>query len=76
MTTNLFDRDFLLWAELQATLLRDGRLDALDCGNLIDVLERIRQEEGLVVQTAFRNILVRLLKLVMSPVRGDRVILI
>lgn len=49
MTTNLFDRDFLLWAELQATLLRDGRLDALDCGNLIDVLEEVGREDRLAV---------------------------
>jgi len=73
---NLFDRDFLRWTETQASLLRDGRLDALDCGNLIDVLEGIGREERLAVQTAFRNILVRLLKLAMSPARGDRIILV
>jgi len=76
VTTNLFDRDFLLWVKLQATLLRDGRFDALDCGNLIDVLEGIGREERLAVQTAFRNILVRFLKLAMSPARGDRIILV
>ena len=76
MHDNLFDRDFLRWTDTQASPLRDGRLDALDCGHLIDVLDEIGREERLAVQTAFRNILVRLLKLAMSPARGNRIILV
>jgi Domain of unknown function DUF29 len=33
---SLYERDFYLWVEQQATLLREGRLDELDLANLLE----------------------------------------
>jgi hypothetical protein len=35
----LYERDFCLWLEQQATLLREGRFDELDLANLIEEIE-------------------------------------
>jgi hypothetical protein len=37
--TPLYERDFCLWVEEQARLLREGRLEQLDLVNLIDEIE-------------------------------------
>jgi len=37
--TPLYERDFCLWVEEQARLLREGRLEQLDIVNLIDEIE-------------------------------------
>ena len=37
--TSLYERDFCLWVEEQARLLREGRLEQLDVVNLIDEIE-------------------------------------
>jgi hypothetical protein len=37
--TPLYERDFCLWVEEQARLLREGRLEQLDVVNLIDEIE-------------------------------------
>ena len=38
---SLYERDFCLWVEEQARLLRDGRLGDLDVVNLIDEIESL-----------------------------------
>ena len=47
--TPLYERDFCLWVEEQARLLREGRLEQLDVVNLIDEIEDLginRQARG------------------------------
>jgi hypothetical protein len=36
---SLYERDFYLWVEQQAALLREGRLDELDVANLLEEIE-------------------------------------
>ena len=38
---SLYERDFCLWVEEQARLLREGRLETLDIGNLLDEIEAL-----------------------------------
>lgn len=39
MEPPLYERNFCLWVEEQARLLREGRLQQLDVANLIDEIE-------------------------------------
>jgi Domain of unknown function DUF29 len=41
----LYERDFCLWAEQQARLLREGQLEELDVVNLIDEIEDLSIKE-------------------------------
>jgi hypothetical protein len=41
VATPLYERDFCLWVEEQARLLREGRLEQLDVINLIDEIESL-----------------------------------
>jgi hypothetical protein len=36
---SLYERDFCLWLEQQAALLREGRLDELDIANLVEEID-------------------------------------
>jgi hypothetical protein len=39
LETSLYERDFCLWVEEQARLLKEGRLDQLDLANLVEEIE-------------------------------------
>ena len=67
MKSITYDRDLLLWIEEQTDLYRAGRLAELDLGHIFDELEAAGNEQRIALQTALRNILIRLLKLALSP---------
>ena len=44
--TSLYERDFYLWLERQAELLREGRLTELDVANLLEEIEDMGRSES------------------------------
>jgi hypothetical protein len=58
---NLYDRDFVAWAEGQATLLKQRRFEALDLDHLVeevyDLANRHRDRLGSHLQTLLRHLL-------------------
>jgi hypothetical protein len=60
-TRPLYEEDFPLWAERQATLLRAGRFDELDLENLIDEVEDLSRREHDMVESHLETILEHLL---------------
>jgi Domain of unknown function DUF29 len=71
---DLYEDDFPLWAEHQATLLRARRFDELDLDNLIEEVEDLGRRERDMVESHAETILEHLLKLALShadrPRRG------
>ncbi len=43
--TNLYEQDFVLWAEHQANLIRSGKFEQLDTENLIEEVEYMARKE-------------------------------
>ncbi|MBK1703822.1 hypothetical protein CKO40_04500 [Halochromatium glycolicum] len=72
MTSGLYETDLLRWSEEQANLLRAGRLDELDIGNLLEELEDMGREQKVALQSLLRQILIHLLKLQCSPATAPR----
>ncbi|MGH6895386.1 MAG: DUF29 domain-containing protein [Geminicoccaceae bacterium] len=69
-TSDLYEKDFALWAERQAALLRGKRFDELDLENLIEEVEDLSRRERDTVESHVETILEHLLKLALS--RADR----
>ena len=73
-TSDLYEKDFPLWAERQAALLRAGRFDELDLENLVDEVEDLSRRERDTVESYVETVLEHLLKLELSnagrPRRG------
>jgi hypothetical protein len=67
---DLYEKDFALWAERQAALLRARRFDELDLQNLIEEVEDLSRRERDMVESYIETILEHLLKLALS--RADR----
>ena len=59
---SLYERDFCLWVEEQARLLKEGRLEQLDIVNLIDEIEDWGIHEKKAVQSNLVVVLKHLLK--------------
>lgn len=70
--TPLYERDFCLWVEEQAQLLREGRLEQLDLVNLIDEIEDLGIHEKKAVQSNLVVVLKHLLKYQFQPRRRSR----
>jgi hypothetical protein len=68
----LYERDFCLWVEEQARLLREGRLKELDLINLIDEVEDLGIHEKKAVQSNLVVVLKHLLKYQFQPHRRSR----
>jgi Domain of unknown function DUF29 len=58
----LYERDFCLWAEQQARLLREGQLEELDVVNLIDDIEDLSIKEKKALESDLVVVLKHLLK--------------
>ncbi len=43
--TNLYEQDFVLWAEHQANLIRSGKFEQLDTENLIEEVEYMARKD-------------------------------
>jgi Domain of unknown function DUF29 len=71
---DLYQDDFVLWAERQAATLRARRFDELDLENLIEEVEDLGRRERDMVESHVETILEHLLKLALShadrPRRG------
>jgi hypothetical protein len=70
--TPLYERDFCLWVEEQARLLKEGRLEQLDLVNLIDEIEDLGVHEKRAVQSNLVVVLKHLLKYQFQPRRRSR----
>jgi hypothetical protein len=70
--TPLYERDFCLWVEEQARLLKEGRLKQLDVVNLIDEIEDLSINRKHAVTCNLVVILKHLLKHQYQPRRRSR----
>ena len=64
---SLYDRDFYLWVEQQAALLREGRLDELDVTNLLEEIESLGRKDKKAIQNNLVMVLTHLLKYQFQP---------
>jgi len=69
---SLYERDFCLWIEEQARLLREGRLENLDVANLLDEIESLAIDRKHAVTGNLVVILKHLLKHQYQPRRRSR----
>ncbi|NVO12646.1 MAG: DUF29 domain-containing protein [Rhodoplanes sp.] len=67
-----YDRDFYSWALEQARLVRDGRLDAIDRENVAEEIESLGREQFNKLESAFRVLLLHMLKWDFQPERRSR----
>jgi hypothetical protein len=63
----LYERDFCLWLEQQATLLREGRFDELDLANLIEEIEAMARKDRKAITSNLVVLLTHLLKHQFQP---------
>ncbi|MGL5805012.1 MAG: DUF29 domain-containing protein [Xenococcaceae cyanobacterium] len=66
-TDNLYDRDYYLWLENTAKLLRTDRLSELDLSNLIEEIEDMGRSEKRAVRSNLTVLLMHLLKYKYQP---------
>jgi Domain of unknown function DUF29 len=59
---SLYERDFSLWLEQQAGLLRAGRLSELDFANLLEEIESMGRKDKNAIQSNLVVVLAHLLK--------------
>jgi hypothetical protein len=69
---SLYERDFNLWVEEQARLLKQGRLEQLDIANLVEEVEDLGAAEKKAVQSNLVVVLKHLLKHRFQPGRRSR----
>jgi hypothetical protein len=58
----LYERDFCLWLEQQAALLREGRFAELDLANLVEEIEALARKDKKAVKNDLIVLLTHLLK--------------
>lgn len=72
MSNSLYDRDFYAWANEQATLLRAGRFDLADIGNIAEEIESMGRSEKRELVSRLSVLLLHLLKWRHQPsLRGN-----
>ena len=64
---SLYERDFCLWLEQQAMLLREGRFDELDLANLIEEIEAMARRDKKAIKSNLVVLLTHLLKHEFQP---------
>lgn len=64
-----YDADFVLWAERQAQLLRDGLVEELDRDNLIEEIEAMARRAKKELHNRLEVLLIHLLKCKFQPER-------
>jgi hypothetical protein len=65
---SLYERDFYLWLEQQAALLRERRLDELDVANLLEEIEAMGRKDKKAIKS---DLLVVLLHPAEIPVPAE-----
>lgn len=68
----LYDRDLYTWCMEQGALLRAGRLGEVDAANLAEEIESLGSEQGDKLESAYRVLLLHLLKWRYQPGRRTR----
>jgi hypothetical protein len=69
----LCERDFCLWVEEQARLLKEGRLEQLDTANLVEEIEDLGIGEKKAIESSLVVVLKHLLKYRFQPGRRSRI---
>jgi Domain of unknown function DUF29 len=69
---SLYERDFCLWIEEQARLLRQGALERLDVVNLVEEIEDLGTGAKRAVKSNLVIVLLHLLKHEFQPKRRSR----
>jgi hypothetical protein len=64
---SLYERDFSLWLEQQAALLREGRLNELDVANLLEEIESMGRKDRKAIKSNLAVVLSHLLKHQFQP---------
>jgi ribosomal protein L29 len=64
---SLYERDFNLWIEEQARLLKESRFDLLDLENVIEELESMGRSQKTSLKSHFGNLLMHLMKYRSQP---------
>ena len=64
---SLYERDFYLWLEQQASRLREGRLDEIDVANLLEEIEDMGRSEKRAIESNLVVLLTHLLKYRSQP---------
>jgi hypothetical protein len=64
---SLYERDFCLWLERQAALLREGRFDELDLAHLIEEIEAMARRDKKAIKSNLVVLLTHLLKHQFQP---------
>lgn len=64
---SLYERDFCLWLEQQAELLREGRLSELDAANLLEEIESMGRKDRRAIKSNLTVVLTHLLKYQYQP---------
>jgi Domain of unknown function DUF29 len=64
---SVYERDFYLWIEQQASRLREGRLDEIDVANLLEEIEDMGRREKRAVESNLVVLLTHLLKYHSQP---------
>ncbi|WP_107668040.1 DUF29 domain-containing protein [Cyanothece sp. BG0011] len=67
MNTTLYDKDYYLWLEETAQLLREGKLTDLDIHNLIEEIEDMGKSEKNALESNLIVLLMHLLKWKYQP---------
>lgn len=65
--SNLYERDYYLWLQATAALLRNGQLSALDVVNLLEEVEDMGRNEKRAVYSNLKILLMHLLKYSHQP---------
>ena len=66
---SMYETDFYLWTQEQATLLREGRLDELDVPNLVEEIDSLGRSQRHELRSRLRVLLMHLLKWHYQPER-------
>lgn len=72
LSTPLYDRDFYLWLQETAQLLRNGEFDRLDIENLVEEIESMGRSDKHAVESNLEVVLMHLLKYKYQPDRRSR----
>jgi hypothetical protein len=64
---SLYERDFYLWIEQQASRLRERRFDELDVANLLEEIEDMGRSEKRAIESNLVVLLTHLLKYRLQP---------
>ena len=69
--SDLYDRDFDSWVDIQAALLRDGRYHLLDTAHLIEEIESLGKSQMFALRSSYALIAMHLLKQIKQPEKAS-----